>query len=90
MLKVRLNYRPVAVSIEGESDFFRHYRGGIISKGCGSNLDHAILAVGYGTEKGQDYWMLKNSWGASWGLSGYVKIAPNQCGITTSASYPSE
>jgi C1A family cysteine protease len=85
MLKVRLNYRPVAVSIEGESDFFRHYRGGIISKGCGSNLDHAILAVGYGTEKGKDYFIIKNSWGTSWGERGFARIAIDQCGITQEA-----
>jgi len=51
------------------------YSGGVISSNCGVNVDHAVLAVGYGTENGLDYFLLKNSWGASWGDNGYVKVA---------------
>ena len=51
------------------------YQSGIISSNCGENVDHAVLAVGYGTENGLDYFLLKNSWGASWGAHGYVKVA---------------
>ena len=50
MLKVRLNYRPVAVTMEGENDFFYNYSGGVITNGCGTNVDHAVLAVGYGKD----------------------------------------
>ena len=82
MMKVRLNYRPIAVSIEGENDFFRHYSGGVIKQGCGANLDHAVTAIGYGTDDGQDYFIIKNSWGKWWGESGFVRIAPDQCGVT--------
>ena len=71
----------VAVAIEAENDFFYGYQGGIIKQGCGTRLDHAVTAVGYGVEDGQEYIVIKNSWGPSWGENGYARIAPSQCGI---------
>ena len=88
-LKAALAKGPVSVAIEADQLAFQFYTSGVITSGCGTNLDHGVLAVGYGTEDGQEYFLVKNSWGASWGDEGYVKIAPDQCGITMAASYPS-
>jgi cathepsin L len=52
------------------------YRGGILNNSaCPTQIDHAVAMVGYGNESGQDYWIVRNSWGASWGESGYIRIA---------------
>jgi cathepsin L len=83
-LKSALNSNPVSVAIQADQSVFQQYTGGVISSGCGSNLDHGVLAVGYDG----DTIKVKNSWGSSWGVQGYVSIDASQCGITTSASYP--
>jgi C1A family cysteine protease len=81
-LKAALAIGPVSIAIEADDSVFQSYTSGIITSGCGNKLDHGVLAVGYGTDAGQDYFIVKNSWTANWGDNGYVKIAPNQCGIT--------
>ena len=88
-LKAAIAKGPVSVAIQADQTLFIYYTSGVITSGCGTDLDHGVLAVGYGTENGQEYFLVKNSWGARWGDQGYVKIAPDQCGITTAASYPS-
>merc|ERR1719218_113218 len=76
---------PVSVAIEADQSVFQMYSGGVITSGCGSNLDHGVLAVGVNSDGSIK---VKNSWGSSWGANGYLNIATSQCGITTSASVP--
>lgn len=64
------------MTVDAEEYVFHHYFSGIITdNSCGTGLDHAILAVGYGIENGFEYYIVKNSWGADWGEKGYVRIA---------------
>jgi len=82
---------PVSVAIEADQQCFQFYSGGILSDpSCGTQLDHGVLAVGYGTAGSQDFWIVKNSWGSSWGESGYIRMirGQNECGIAQEASYP--
>jgi len=74
-LKAALQKGAVTVAIEADQSVFTYYNGGILtSPYCGTNLDHAVLAVGYGSENGQEYFLVRNSWGPYWGENGYVKI----------------
>jgi C1A family cysteine protease len=81
--------RPIAIAIEADQTAFQYYRGGVMDGTCGQRLDHGVLLVGQGTD-GKAYWKVKNSWGTSWGESGYIRLVQgkNQCGLTNQASYP--
>ena len=84
---------PVSVAIDAGQISFQFYSDGVYyDSGCHQLLlNHGVLAVGYGTEGGDDYFLVKNSWGGSWGDSGYIKMSrgrDNNCGIATDASYP--
>merc|ERR1712019_13708 len=83
-----INSRPVSVAVEADQSAFQRYSGGIVTSGCGTNLDHGVLAVGYDTTEG--YFKVKNSWGSSWGENGYLKISTsgNVCGIKSQPSFP--
>lgn len=85
--------RPVSVAFQVIQSF-RFYKSGVFtSDTCGStsmDVNHAVVAVGYGVEDGVSYWLIKNSWGESWGDNGYFKMemGKNMCGVATCASYP--
>ncbi|XP_022987485.1 thiol protease aleurain-like [Cucurbita maxima] len=85
--------RPVSVAFEVARDFRLYTKGVYTSELCGNtpqDVNHAVLAVGYGVEDGVPYWLIKNSWGDKWGEHGYFKmeLGKNMCGIATCASYP--
>ncbi|XP_052200723.1 cysteine proteinase mucunain-like [Diospyros lotus] len=86
-------HQPVSVSIDASSRAFQFYESGVFTGECGIKGEHSVAVVGYGTENGADYWLLKNSWGANWGEGGYIRIERNvggagKCGIATEPSYP--
>jgi len=85
---------PVSVAIEADKSIFQMYKSGIFdSAECGSELDHAVLLVGYGkSEEGQEYWIMRNSWSTKWGEDGYMKMAilegDGVCGVHMAPLYP--
>lgn len=84
---------PVSAYVDASHTSFQYYSGGIMDViNCSrTKLSHAMVIIGYGSYNGQDYWLLKNSWGPHWGIYGYIMMArnkSNQCGIATLASYP--
>ncbi|VAI36836.1 unnamed protein product [Triticum turgidum subsp. durum] len=94
-LMAAVAHQPVSVAINGGDSVFRFYDSGVLGgSGCGTELNHAITAVGYGTAgDGTKYWIMKNSWGGSWGEGGYVRIrrgvrGEGVCGLAQLASYP--
>jgi hypothetical protein len=81
-LKEAIDKGPVACTIDASSTVFQTYSGGVIeSSECGQSLNHAVVCEGYGTENGKDYWLVRNSWGASWGDEGYTKIGVQPIGF---------
>ena len=92
-MKAAVAKQPISVLIEADRSVLQQYTGGIFnSSACGTNLDHATLVVGYGSENGTEYWIMKNSWGSGWGESGYMRLeieaGKGVCGIQMNTLYP--
>ncbi len=93
-MKAALAQQPLAVAIEADKLVFQTYSTGILdSDKCGTNLDHAVLAVGYGVDNGVEYWTVKNSWGTGWGDNGFIRLAitgddAGICGVQSEPEFP--
>ena len=91
-----LNQQPVSIAIQADQKDFQLYKSGVFTGSCGTKLDHGVLVVGYGSEDGTDYYLVKNSWGTTWGDEGYIKLGRGdeynngngQCGMLMQGSYP--
>jgi len=89
-LGAAVDITPVSIAIEADQSGFQLYKSGVFCGTCGTSLDHGVLAVGYGDEGTSPYWLVKNSWGTSWGEAGYIRICrnANKCGLSNEPSYP--
>ena len=91
-----LTQQPISIAIEADQRDFQLYSSGVFTGKCGTNLDHGVLLVGYGTQQGNDYYLVKNSWSTSWGEEGYIKLGrgpqynngQGQCGLLLEGSFP--
>ncbi|XP_065856664.1 senescence-specific cysteine protease SAG39-like [Euphorbia lathyris] len=86
--------QPIAVAIDASGFEFQFYSSGVFTGSCGTELDHGVTTVGYGSSSGMNYWLVKNSWGSQWGEEGYIRMQKDidakegLCGIAMQASYP--
>jgi cathepsin L len=95
-LQAAVAQQPVSVAVDASANFWQFYGGGVAPTAqCGTELDHGVLATGYGELNGKPYWIVKNSWGTDWGVGGYILLErgtasgqPGCCGIAMQPSYP--
>jgi len=86
------HHGPISIGVNANDDW-QEYNGGIYNpteEECDSSIDHGVILVGYGSEKGLDYWIIRNSWGKDWGEHGYIRLVrgKNACGVATTAIFP--
>lgn len=95
MLHAVFEHGPVSIAFQ-VVDGFRDYATGVYTStvclNTADNVNHAVLAVGFGNENGTDYWIVKNSWSSAWGDHGFFKIqrGVNMCGVSNCNSYPQD
>jgi cathepsin L len=91
-MKEAVARQPIAVAVQSQSEGFWQYKSGVIdAEACGTRPDHGVLVTGYDKKADPPYWIVKNSWGTSWGDDGYIKIemgVENACGIMKYGSFP--
>ncbi|EQC26019.1 hypothetical protein SDRG_16121 [Saprolegnia diclina VS20] len=92
-LTTALNTQPVTVAVEAGNDVWQYYSGGVVTACPGAQSDHAVIAVGYGTSSGTTYFKIRNSWGASWGEAGYIRLqrgvgGKGMCNVAEMPAYP--
>jgi hypothetical protein len=88
IMRALVAHGPLSILVDAMTQLWWPYKGGILSGCCNKEVDHAVLLVGYGTDTtAGPYWLVKNSWGASWGEKGYLRLqrGNDSCGITTQA-----
>ena len=97
-----LTQQPVSIAIQADQSSFQLYHSGVLTAKCGANVNHGVLAVGYGVwADGTKYYKVKNSWGSDWGMEGFILVEREntdnvnwrrqnhgQCGILSAPSYP--
>ena len=102
VLMTAIAQQPVSVSVDASSINFQLYKSGVLTTTCKTTLNHGVLAVGYGTLNNVNYYIVKNSWGTTWGNAGYILIGrgndpstnlpynsgSGQCGILMYEVYP--
>jgi len=88
-LMTAIQTQPISIAVDAQIGW-QTYGGGVLSTCTQKSLDHGVLLVGYGTDAGKDYWLVKNSWGQSWGESGFIRLKRNMdsCGLADAASFP--
>ncbi|OQR93125.1 cysteine protease family C01A [Achlya hypogyna] len=92
-LTTALNTQPVTVAVEAGNDVWQYYGGGVVTACPGAQSDHAVIAVGYGSASGKNYFKVRNSWGASWGEAGYIRLqrgvgGKGMCNVAEQPAYP--
>lgn len=90
LMQALIKKGPLIIGLGVVQESFMRYANGIYSESnCPTTMNHACLLIGFGSENGEDYWILKNSWGESWGESGYMRLSRNMsCEISSSTMYP--